>query len=541
MAMNDRKTIYRIRCPRLKEHIGIDTLTVKLPEGQLEVPTDPPVDFVANCASSPFDQPRLLVEAMQCLITILPGDGIPIVRNRYLSCYELLERLNHYTDLCVIYGECFLRHEEAQLSREMRERLRKELNEEILMTRVSSNMDKIMAQLIRDNKFRKANKKATYPTPKLNPRASSIRSVTEICSMKDALQDKCRGILQVAFLPEPEEGATREPRVLTPEEDIPDATGRPREERRRSNLSVNRSTNNAQQCPTDRPTVNFNDREQHRTNVINKVQQNLMNISNSNDQASNVNVHPDHPDHQNPWSRNTDQNRDNQSSGSSDTDSIGQRNNNWHSQKCTACSHRGHIAYNCEKKRNGELYCNRCRRNTHCNATCSVLHNTSTPRLQHHHYQGHPSPRQDGNHTVPPVEPNFTTRSSPAPSNAGSIVDVTQMFVMHLDENRQQTKLIEYRKDLLANISTYDGKDKKACLMWINQCEHMARNAKMSLKELIAAKAGPIVATQVQNFLIRVPGATDTQIKQMILECFSNMGTRTEAHHYLKKMTLDDD
>ena len=101
--------------------------------------------------------------------------------------------------------------------------------------------------------------------------------------------------------------------------------------------------------------------------------------------------------------------------------------------------------------------------------------------------------------------------------------------------------MIEYRKDLLANVSTYDGKDKKACLMWINQCEHTARNAKMSLKELIAAKAGPIVATQVQNFLIRVPGATDAQIKQMILECFSNVGTRTEAHHYLKKMTLDDD
>ena len=55
MAMNDRKTIYRICCSRLKEHIGVDTLTVKLPEGQLEVPTDPPVDFVANCVPIPFN------------------------------------------------------------------------------------------------------------------------------------------------------------------------------------------------------------------------------------------------------------------------------------------------------------------------------------------------------------------------------------------------------------------------------------------------------------------------------------------------------
>ena len=472
-------TIYRICCPKLKQYIGLDTLTVKLPDGWLEVPMNPPVDFVANCTSTLFDQPRLLVEAMQRLVTtqeeltMLPEDDIHIVRGRYLSHYELLERLNHYTDLCVIYGECFLRHEEAQLSRERDKILRKELHEEILMSRVSSNMDKILGQLIRDNKFRKANKELTYPTPRINSRASSVSSVTEICSMKDGLQDGCRVIFLVAFLPEPEEGATREPTVVTPREDIPNAAGRPREERRRSNLSFNTApnTNNAQQHPTDRPadrTVNFHDREQHRTNIISEVQQNLMNMSNSqnsNDQASNANIRPDCPDHQNPWSRNTDQNRDNQSSGSSDTDSIGHWDNNWHSQKCTACGLCGHTAYNCEKKRNGELYCNRCRRYTHCDATYLVLCNTSTPKFQHHQYQGHPSPQQDGNHTVPPAEPNFTTRPSPAPSNAGSIVDVTQMFVTHLDENRQQTKLIEYRKDLLANVSTYNGKDKKACLM----------------------------------------------------------------------------
>ena len=142
---------------------------------------------------------------------------------------------------------------------------------------------------------------------------------------------------------------------------------------------------------------------------------------------------------------------------------------------------------------------------------------------------------------MPPVEPNFTKRPSPTPSNAGSITDVTQMFVTHLNENRQQTNLIKHRKDLLANVATYDGKDKKACLMWINQVEHTATQAKMPLKELIAAKAGPIVTTQVQNFLARVPGATDAQIKQMILECFSIVGTKTETFHHLKKMSLDDD
>ena len=72
MALNDAKTIYRIWCPRLKEFIGMDTLTVILLEGQLEVSMEPPVDFMANCAPTPFDQPRLLIEAMQSLIQTQP-------------------------------------------------------------------------------------------------------------------------------------------------------------------------------------------------------------------------------------------------------------------------------------------------------------------------------------------------------------------------------------------------------------------------------------------------------------------------------------
>ena len=118
--------------PKLKEYIGKDILTVFLPEGRLEVPTEPPIDFVANCASTPFDQPRLLIEAMQSLIqtqpelTILPGDDTPLVRDRYLSRNELIERLSNYVDLCVMYAESTVRHESAQLHGDRDEILRKE-------------------------------------------------------------------------------------------------------------------------------------------------------------------------------------------------------------------------------------------------------------------------------------------------------------------------------------------------------------------------------------------------------------------------------
>ena len=327
MALNDTQTIYRIRCPKLKDYIGKDTLTVYLPEGRLEVPTEPPVNFVANCAPTPFDQPRLLIEVMQSLVqtqpelTILPGDDIPLVRDRYLTRYELIERLGNYVDLCVLYGESVLRHESAPLHGDRDEILKKEMHEATLMQRISTNMDKLLAYMQRDIKFRKANRKIQYSIPRINPRLAPPSSAQEIRTMKDGLKDEGKNIMQIAFLPEPEEGTSGGPRIIMPGEDIPDTPGRRREEERRSNLSVNTNTapntNNGltqgtQPRHTDRTadrTVNFQDREQHRTNVISEVQQNLMNISNSRnsqDQANNANVHSDHPDHtehqnQNPW------------------------------------------------------------------------------------------------------------------------------------------------------------------------------------------------------------------------------------------------
>ena len=543
MALNDTKTVYKIRCPKLKEHIRKDTLTVYLPEGRLEVPTEPPIDFVANCASTPFDQPRLLIEAMQSLVqthpmlTRLPGDDTPLVRDRYLTRQELTDSLSNYVDLCVSYAKSAVRHESAQLEGDRDEILRKETHEETLMQRLSSNMDKLLAHMQRDIRFRKTNKKTQYPTPKINPRIAPPASAQEILKMKEGLKDEGRNILRIAFMAESEEEGA-------PGEDIPDASDRRMEDDRRPNLSVNTGPSQSTQPRHADRTVNFQSREQHRSNVISEVQQSLMNISNSQniqDQASNANIRSarsDRPEQQNPWSRHTDI----QSSDSSDTDSIGHWDSNWHNKKCTACGLRGHTYHNCEKRRRGELYCKRCNRYTHSDTTCS-RRNSSTPRFQN---QGHHSPRPV-NHTIPAAEPsynnynNYTTRPSPAPSSTGSTADITQQFITFLDENRQQAKLLEYRKELLANIPIFDGKDKKACLMWLSQCAHTAVNTKMTLKEVLMAKGGPIVSTQIQLFMTKTPDATDAELKQYILESFSNVGSRTEAHHYLLRMTLDED
>ena len=87
----------------------------------------------------------------------------------------------------------------------------------------------------------------------------------------------------------------------------------------------------------------------------------------------------------------------------------------------------------------------------------------------------------------------------------------------------------------MANIPTFDGKDKQACLMWVNHVEHTAKNSRMTFREAVTFKAVPTVVTAISRY----PNASDTQLKRIILESLSNVGTRTEASLYLKLMRLD--
>ena len=101
-----------------------------------------------------------------------------------------------------------------------------------------------------------------------------------------------------------------------------------------------------------------------------------------------------------------------------------------------------------------------------------------------------------------------------------------------LNENKEEARGLQQQKNLLANIPLFDGKDKKACLMWVNHVEHMAQQAKMSFREAVNAKAGPTVVTVISRY----PNVSDAQLKRIILESFSNVGTRLEATQYLKKI-----
>ena len=141
---------------------------------------------------------------------------------------------------------------------------------------------------------------------------------------------------------------------------------------------------------------------------------------------------------------------------------------------------------------------------------------SSTPRYTGT-YHPHPSPHTGDDHTIPPAEPHFTTRPSPMPTSQGAgNLELSQMLQTILCKNSEEAKLKQQQKNLMANIPTFDRKDKKACLIWVNHVEHTAKQARMTFREAVTSKAGPTVVTAISRY----PNASDAQLKRIILESF---------------------
>ena len=152
---------------------------------------------------------------------------------------------------------------------------------------------------------------------------------------------------------------------------------------------------------------------------------------------------------------------------------------------------------------------------------------SSTPRYMGN-YHPHPSPRTGDDHTVPPVEPHFSTRPSPMIASQGTgNLELSQMLQTILRENNEEAKLKQQQKNLMANIPTFDGKDKKACLMWVNHVEHTAKQARMTFREAVASKAGPTVVNSHLKVILML--LTLNSKRNHPRKAFSNVGTRTEA------------
>ena len=143
--------------------------------------------------------------------------------------------------------------------------------------------------------LRKRGKKRVYTLPRINPRAANLNSTEDAQKLGREIQDDIMEILHYAFNPNPE-GEEDRIEVCYNGSDIPDDNTR-----RKKTNQLPTGHNNTMRVSTsqnaDRPhhTVNFDNREQHRTSTLDEVQQRLTQMAQGNSSVNMANVCPARP------------------------------------------------------------------------------------------------------------------------------------------------------------------------------------------------------------------------------------------------------
>ena len=166
-----------------------------------------------------------------------------------------------------------------QLILDTDEKHRIEYSLELLRQRITNRLDEILNILARDNMLRKRGKKHVYTLPRINPRAANFNSMDDAQELGKEIQDNVMEILDYAFNPIPE-GEEDRIQVCYDGSDIPDdntkrnhGTG----DRKRNQAPTGQNNtvraNIGQNSDRTHHTVNFDNREQHRTSTLVDVQQ----------------------------------------------------------------------------------------------------------------------------------------------------------------------------------------------------------------------------------------------------------------------------
>ena len=136
-----------------------------------------------------------------------------------------------------------------------------------------NRLDEILNILARDNMLRKRGKKHVYTLPRINPGAANLNSMEDAQKLGREIQDEVMEILHYAFNPIPE-GEEDRIEVCYDGSDILDDNMR-RKKTNQLPTGHNNTTRVSTGQNADRPhhTVNFDNREQHRTSTLDEVQQ----------------------------------------------------------------------------------------------------------------------------------------------------------------------------------------------------------------------------------------------------------------------------
>ena len=183
---------------------------------------------------------------------------------------------------------------------------------------------------------------------------------------------------------------------------------------------------------------------------------------------------------------------------------------------CYACGDNGHRQQECTK----EVWCDHCRRDTHCNETCRSKTNnknkvpTSTPRIGH---KPPPTPRQP--------------RREFQEDNTLGIGQFEQLLHTHATTTAASETVIKSRKSRIRNIGKFDGTDKSECITWLDLNKSTAEDLGHTLKEmLLETSSGQVyrVLTKLTHLI------EDQEIENFVLQAFSDVPTVEEAQDKLR-------
>ena len=284
MQVGNSSTEYIIPTPLLKDIVGIEQLKVTLPEGELETCSVLPLDFITKCQLTPFNL-QLLRGALKDMrkdnpeLWYLAGDDWHPTHTHFLRREELQDRLGAYVELSVKYAKSVIELDAEKLILDTDKRHRIEYSLELLLQHITNRLDEILSILARDNMLRKRGKKCVYTLPRINPRAANLNSMDDAQKLGREIQNGVMEILNYAFNPIPE-GEEDRIQVFYDGSDIPDDNTRRNcgtRDRKRNQASTGKNNtarvNIGQNSDRTHHTVNFDNREQHRTGTLKDVQQ----------------------------------------------------------------------------------------------------------------------------------------------------------------------------------------------------------------------------------------------------------------------------
>ena len=544
-------------------------------------------NFPLQASESPFPLPLLekilKSDAKQRISTAdLPGTGLSTIINKPLEWDQMGCRTEIFTELVGKYAANQISLQHAQLL--PKDISYKEISRyETKSRRIETRMDELIAVFTQDNYLSEAAGLRKYPLPKINPINKEITSKAQAEKYTEEAHEEAKQIQKAAFdenreafkatdniLETVETTATDRPSRYTTslapairKEPMATATSRADRnsspdfvmdtERSQTPLTVRTSgdtqsgsfivptlVTDGRSCPDTRNTVTFESRRTVNQRLMEIASSTVATTASNREDRCNIDSSAAKPIQDNDQhSREESRSRNYHGRNIQNNSTTRTWENSYTHCTYNSCREKGHMQRHCTKT---DLYCTFCGTRTHDTVACKSKPKTSTPLESPSAGDYHPAPSPRAHNTsIPPedpnksVIPNHVTQPSPVSSYTE---DLMKAWITRLDQNQVESREKQDQKRLLENIEVYDGSDKTQCLPWVNRIHQETSGSSMEFRKALLYKAGPTVF----GIIASTPkDISDLELKQIILQNFSDIATPLEAAQKLRTMQMKAD